>query len=324
MLRYTCKHKYPEQRSAFTYGELPSRIDLAKHRYGGPFSTEQVEDVKSFFRIFILLVSVVGFRFLDVSGTTGGHIRAVASPDLMFEYGFNFNFITIQIFGMSIFTIFIGVPAYQLLVKPILHRFLTTMLKRIFIGLLLQIISLCILQVLEGVLANHIVTSYGVDACSYYDNFTLRLIVSSQNSTTLPFHYQWIMLPQLLKGLTFLLVFLTVFEFILAQSPHNMQGLLIGIWYSAYLVNLIISALEQVGCFVWITSIKAVLSIVCLVAFVFVGIKYQRRVRDEPTQHNHQQVLEDIYDKYLTQQEHTATNIQERDSMVVVTAVPSN
>ena len=119
-------------------------------------------------------------------------------------------------------------------------------------------------------------------------------------------------------------MFLTVFEFILAQSPHNMQGLLIGIWYSAYLVNLIISALEQVGCFVWITSIKAVLSIVCLAAFVFVGIKYQRRVRDEPTQHNHQQVLEDIYDKYLTQQEHTATNIQERDSMVVVTAVPSS
>ena len=32
-------------------------------------------------------------------------------------------------------------------------------------------------------------------------------------------------MQQLLTG-TFLLVHLTVFEFILAQSPHNMQGLL--------------------------------------------------------------------------------------------------
>ena len=322
VLKYAMKHKYPEQRSAFTYGELPSRLDLAKHRYGGPFTTEQVEDVKSFFRIFLVLVSAVGFRFLDVSGTTGGHLRAVANPNMIFEYGF--NFVTIQIFGMSILIIFIGIPVYQLLVKPMFYRYLTTMLKRIFIGLLLQLMSICILQVLEGILADHIATTYGVDACAYYDNFTLRVIVqNSDNSTSveLPFHYQWIIIPQVLTGLTFLLVFLTVFEFILAQSPHNMQGLLIGIWYSAYLINLIISALEQIGCFLWITSIKASVSVVLLVAFVLVGIKYQRRLRDEPTQHNQQQVLEEVYDKYLTQEHTSANNIQERGSMVVVTAV---
>jgi len=53
-------YKYPRQRSAFTYWEdkIPSRIDLAKSKYGGPFTTEQVEDVKTFFRILVIIFSV--------------------------------------------------------------------------------------------------------------------------------------------------------------------------------------------------------------------------------------------------------------------------
>ena len=50
VIRYAIKHKHPRCRSAFTYceDELPSRIDFGKSKYGGPFTTEQVEDVKTF------------------------------------------------------------------------------------------------------------------------------------------------------------------------------------------------------------------------------------------------------------------------------------
>ena len=52
VVRYAIRNKRPRQRSAFTYYEdnLPSRIDFGKHKYGGPFTTEQVEDVKTFSR----------------------------------------------------------------------------------------------------------------------------------------------------------------------------------------------------------------------------------------------------------------------------------
>ena len=55
---YTIRHKHPRQRSAFTYCEddIPSRIDLGKSKYGGPFTTEQVEDVKTLLRIILLLL----------------------------------------------------------------------------------------------------------------------------------------------------------------------------------------------------------------------------------------------------------------------------
>ena len=64
VLKYSWKHKVPERRSAFTYWEedIPRRIDLGKNKYGGPFTTEEVEDTKSFFSILLLLLSLFGFH----------------------------------------------------------------------------------------------------------------------------------------------------------------------------------------------------------------------------------------------------------------------
>ncbi len=51
------RNKIPIQRSAFTFWEddIPTGLDLGKNKYGGPFTTEQVENVKSFFGIVVLL-----------------------------------------------------------------------------------------------------------------------------------------------------------------------------------------------------------------------------------------------------------------------------
>ena len=68
VLNFARKHKHPLQRSAFTYCEnyIPSRLDFAKERYGGPFSTKQVESVKTFARILIVLFSIGPLFNLEV------------------------------------------------------------------------------------------------------------------------------------------------------------------------------------------------------------------------------------------------------------------
>ena len=60
VVKYAMGHRFPRLRSAFTYCEddIPSRIDLGKAKYGGPFTTEQVEDVKTFFRVLGLALVV--------------------------------------------------------------------------------------------------------------------------------------------------------------------------------------------------------------------------------------------------------------------------
>ena len=53
VLMFARIHKHPPRRSAFTYCDdyIPTRLDFAKQRYGGPFDTKQVESVKTFGRI---------------------------------------------------------------------------------------------------------------------------------------------------------------------------------------------------------------------------------------------------------------------------------
>ena len=68
VLVFTRKHRYPLRRSAFTYcdNEVPSRLDFAKERFGGPFITEQVEDVKTFFKILLVLLALGPIFVLEI------------------------------------------------------------------------------------------------------------------------------------------------------------------------------------------------------------------------------------------------------------------
>ena len=50
VVKFARRHKVPIRRSAFTYWEddIPTGLDLGKSKYGGPFTTDQVENVKTF------------------------------------------------------------------------------------------------------------------------------------------------------------------------------------------------------------------------------------------------------------------------------------
>ena len=67
VLRFSSKHKIPIYRSALTYWDdvPPSRLDLGKSKYGGPFSTEEVENVKTFFAATLVLLSLGGFIIIN-------------------------------------------------------------------------------------------------------------------------------------------------------------------------------------------------------------------------------------------------------------------
>ena len=60
VVKFAYQHKVPLRRSAFTYcdEESPTRQDVGKHKFGGPFTTKQVEDVKAFWGILKVLVTI--------------------------------------------------------------------------------------------------------------------------------------------------------------------------------------------------------------------------------------------------------------------------
>ena len=65
VLKFAAKHNAPLNRSAFTYWEetIPSRIDLGKSKYGGPYTSEQVEDVKTIMRLFVVTLHLFHLQF---------------------------------------------------------------------------------------------------------------------------------------------------------------------------------------------------------------------------------------------------------------------
>ena len=88
VLKFSKDHTNPIRRSAFTdcEDELPSRLDLGKEKYGGPFTTEQVEDVKAFLGILRVLLTLGPIMMVDFS--VGGILSKFARH-LDVEYNHN-------------------------------------------------------------------------------------------------------------------------------------------------------------------------------------------------------------------------------------------
>ena len=77
VLNYARKNKYPRNRSALTYWEqdVPSRLDLGKDKYGGPFSEEDVENVKTTLRLIpVIFICAMRGMAVDVSYKRQSHM----------------------------------------------------------------------------------------------------------------------------------------------------------------------------------------------------------------------------------------------------------
>ena len=139
VLCYARKHKYPENRSALTYWEeeAPSRLDLGKDKYGGPFTEEEVEDVKTFFRMLPLFIATFGFTLIlylwqrHSDGTNKSSVHKI----IFDQYG------TYHITALFLFFI------YQFIIRGCFHKYIPSMLTRMGTGLVFALFG-CISQVL--------------------------------------------------------------------------------------------------------------------------------------------------------------------------------
>ena len=57
----------------------------------------------------------------------------------------------------------------------------------------------------------------------------------------------WLLVPHILYGFGYMLVVVSVFEFICAQAPFRLKGFLIGIWYAMFSIKYIIITFTDDG-----------------------------------------------------------------------------
>ena len=283
VLNYARKHSYPERRSAFTYidEEQPSRIDFGKEKFGGPFTEEEVEDVKTVLRLLPLITCICITR-------TRWHISYLNAVDNQY-----INCVLND--GTNLWIAYLlFIPLYQFLLYPLFHKWVPSMLKRIGAGLLLQLLgfSLGAASLIEGYTLSGVLTNY--------------LTCTALNTTETPdvfLEWYWKLVPLILNRVGVVLASILLFEFAIAQSPDKMKGFVIGMIFA---IGIISKAIETIlEAFLVYTLCYDILGLILqtILFLVFLFLSKYYKLRERNREINIQAIAEEHFERYLDQEE---------------------
>ncbi len=293
VMSFAIKHKKPIRRSAFTYcdDERPSRLDFGKQRYGGPFTTEQVEDVKVMINIVKVLIAVCPYFLLEFTGNT------VLAQYRHHKELYNSNFLHRMILEnatLSSFIVTIFILLFFLIIRPFICNYTVSILKRIgaslIIGIFMQLI-----MIVCGIISRD--KHYSLrDSC---------LIVNISTIDNLNVTIPEFLLPTLLQvclAFSQMLFYIAVWQFICCQSPRYMKGLLFGLYYfsravlrliSTILLHFSLSKKFSFGCAFHYLIIYFIIGVITLILFMITAHRYRYRKREDIC--NVYQYAEDYY-----------------------------
>ena len=306
VMRYTWTHKHPVNRSAFTYGEPPpSRLDLGKQRYGGPFTTIQVEDIKLLYILSILL-GIFGYGLLDTTKASLSH-QYLSVAQRNGTYSFMESIVLIYPLTIPYCVISVAVPIHQFVIVSFFSRYIPSMLKRIWIGLVAMLVQLVTTVVISFMMSHDIKNIFINRTDGFTDNICLDL---SGNNTilesdifTLPYYVMALL--QFITGISIFLVHFTAFEFILAQGPRTMQGLLIGVWFmhlSIYSMQLTLSS-SSLSCYCEYYLVTMSLVLISVNIYTIAAYKYKYRQRNELSDVNERVIITQYIERQLDRED---------------------
>ena len=330
ILNFARKHKRPVGHpSAFAYCDTfkPSRMDYAKERYGGPFTTPDVEDVKTFIRVFLMLLAL-GPAFVTIVPTsyylfatfaihTGTH-NEIGNGKCSAEWLFLQSGLLSEIVSSLI------MPLYTWLLFSVLYRknLLPKIVHRILFATLL--FSLTPVNMLAVDLTGHTLKMNTNETCLFLKESAVN---NATHIESLNLHWSVLILPNLTKTFALDLIMASTFEFISAQSPHTMKGVLVGLLFAVRGFFQLIEAVllfpfsvtkiwsrvaretPQISCEFSYYLVTSFIALVGLVLFAIAARKYQYRKREEEPYS--QSRVEEIYDRMLREREQrVATRIR--------------
>ena len=119
--------------------------------------------------------------------------------------------------------------------------------------------------------------------------------------------FLWMIFPQVLGGLSYMLVFVTTLEFLCAQSPRTMQGMFIGFWYSMGAIKFLFmfsvdfwSTYYHPALIHVLYVIKVCVSFASVSMYSLVSRRYRYRERDEAV--NFQAIVEDQFEREIEEE----------------------
>ena len=301
---YLWKTKHSQRHpSAFTYGEAPpSRLDYAKLRYGGTFTTNQVEDVKTFWHMVLIPIShffCTGYFSCVVLGYK--YEQCLLEHKTKLDFTESILLSNSTMIGEVVATV--GIPILQLIFAAFRPNCIPKILQRMWLGMLFLVLS----SISVAVLSFNVTTTVTQELT----NTTSQTIDCDQVWS----HYAFVV-PEFLTGLGLLLSLTARIEFILAQAPHNMQSIFIGALYTQYafpyLIN-IIGIVTAAGLYWEFYVVLSCLQVISFVAFTIIKWKYKYRQCNNSSDVNYRMIIENVFEKDLEKawkaKQYESTNI---------------
>ena len=298
---FAIQHKKVIRRSAFTYceNEYLSRLDLGKQRYGGPFTTEQVEDVKVLINMVKVLLSVGPIFLLDLSSKMSVLVHYRSSYDDHTNYSNPAKIVFLDYNLMSLLLAVAGIPLYWWLVKPYLSRCCyLNVFKRIGLSLM-ALISIFLLFLTFRGLSDDRNTKHHI----FFDCKDNTTDLITHNVVSISGIYL-LALYNVLSCLYQAWLYIALWEFVCSQSPQYMKGILFGLFYAiralfqlfAVIVTLVFFYYWKyiaIDCQSSYNILLFVIGVCTLIVYTVVARKYKYRKRDDIC--NIYQYAEDYY-----------------------------
>ena len=223
---YVLKNPHPRHRRSafFYYGPNPGRMDNSKIPFGGPFETEHVENVKTVLQMLVVIVCVGPVFILRVSASYSVYqhfVQHYVNSTIIEQYCPAFW----PLIGSGNQINLIGILLYPIYILVLFKVFksIPRILLRVLVGLVLITLSQVCFLMIEVV--GHI-SNDGTVQCALLTHNSTKYMESS-----LDIPWGVLIPPNLLNTLAIQILFTTIFEFISAQSPKPMTGLLIGTFF---------------------------------------------------------------------------------------------
>ena len=293
VLNYARKNRSPRNRSALTYwiDDYPPRIDLGKSKYGGPFTEEEVENVKTFFRLLPVLFVILMIFLLLGYGKSQFHTFTHQHHEECLVMSSSVHYVVIVIF-IPIKVLFLDRYCYTC---TCMMRCFSTLFRVIGFGIFLTIIGIAMMPVFDY----FAVSTNNTSICLYSDNHDNITSISE----VFRVNYHFLIIPQVFTGLG-ALVIPASFELLVAQAPLEMRGIILGLFYSVTGLYQQISSLLVLpfrkhslwpSCEFYVYIVHVALMVVCLVGVIIVGKWYKLRQRDDPF--NAYAIVENYYER---------------------------
>lgn len=292
VIRYCIKNNHLQKRfSSVKRKGMLSRLDIAKTMYTGPFSSEQVEDVKTFFRVLLVIASCS----LAHTGTAPvSTIRQRILPHLNHWPLFMSNstsdcYKAVSIVHSGFIFVILAVVLYMtVIIQPAATKCIPNITTKFIIALVLYLFRILALLAIESL-------SYYYQSQANITKIARCYLLQNDTTTdSVIIDVYWAIIPETLSGLSLFFLLLATLEFVCAQAPFNMKGLVFGLSYAIFGFGTIINTAISVPflyvkaslwekapltCGIWYFLMQLVVVILGFAIMVVVIKRYKNRER---------------------------------------------